>query len=55
MKADRSKFRTTYLWRGMRDMTVDETFLLKGGTELACMSTSSDLQVCVCLRVRVRG
>ena len=45
MKGDKTKFRATYLWRGMRDMTVDQKFLLHGGTELACMSTSSDLRV----------
>lgn len=45
MKSDKTKFRTTFLWRGMRDMAVDANFLLQGGTELACMSTSSDLRV----------
>ena len=38
-------FKTMYLWRGMRDRTVSEEFMVKGGTELACMSTSSDLRV----------
>jgi hypothetical protein len=42
---DKRRFRTTYLWRGMRDRSVSETFMLTGGSELACMSTSSDLAV----------
>lgn len=39
------KFQTRYLWRGMRDRTVTEDFMLKGGVELGCMSTTSDLAV----------
>ena len=39
------KFQTRYLWRGMRDRTVTEEFMLKGGVELGCMSTTSDLAV----------
>eukprot|EP00668_Euglena_longa_P006643 GGOE01007946.1.p1 GENE.GGOE01007946.1~~GGOE01007946.1.p1 ORF type:complete len:885 (+),score=274.05 GGOE01007946.1:228-2657(+) len=42
---DVKNFQTKYLWRGMRDRTVSEDFMLKGGSELACMSTSSDLSV----------
>ena len=35
-----------YLWRGMKDMTLDfEEFKRKGGTELAPMSTSDDYDV----------
>ena len=41
----KKNFKTMYLWRGMRNRTVSEDFLLKGGSELACMSTSSDLNV----------
>merc|ERR1711920_125499 len=29
----------------MKDMDVESDFMLKGGTEIACMSTSSDLRV----------
>jgi len=39
------KFRSKYLWRGLKNMEVTDDFLLKGGTELACMSTSTDLDV----------
>ena len=39
------KFQTRYLWRGMRDRTVTDEFMLKGGVELGCMSTTSDLAV----------
>ena len=35
------------LWRGMRNMAVTENFLEKGGTELAFMSTTTDLSVAV--------
>lgn len=45
MKVDGTKFRGMYLWRGMRDMGINEDFLTQGGSELACMSTSSDLGV----------
>ena len=38
-------FRPTFLWRGMHDMAVEESFLLQGGTELACMSSSASLAV----------
>ena len=41
----KTKFQTQYLWRGMKDRVVSEEFFLLGGTELACMSTSSDLDV----------
>ena len=40
-----SKFRTQFLWRGMRDRTVDDAFLLEGGAEMACMSTSDSIAV----------
>ena len=33
------------LWRGMRDMSVPDSFRQHGGTELAPMSTTSDLAV----------
>ena len=32
------------LWRGMKDMSLSERFLREGGTELACMSTTDDVQ-----------
>ena len=32
-------------WRGMKDLAVDDTFMLQGGTEMAPMSCSTDLQV----------
>jgi len=35
-----------WLYRGMRDMTVDaSTFMVSGGTELACMSTTRSHEV----------
>ena len=33
------------LWRGMCDLVINEDFLLQGGTELAPMSTTSDIMV----------
>jgi hypothetical protein len=33
------------LWRGLRDMRVPKEFLVNGGTELAPMSTTTDLNV----------
>jgi hypothetical protein len=33
------------LWRGMRDLQVTDEFMSKGGTELACMSTSTSVDV----------
>jgi len=38
-------FRPRYLWRGMRNLQVGTSFMLDGGTELACMSTSSNLDI----------
>ena len=35
------------LWRGMRSVRVPEAFMRDGGTELAFMSTTSDLRVAV--------
>jgi hypothetical protein len=35
------------LWRGMRSMRATEAFLRQGGTELAFMSTTTDLRVAV--------
>ena len=35
------------LWRGMRNMHVPEAFMASGGTELAFMSTTRDLEVAV--------
>ena len=42
MPAGRS-FRTRFLWRGLKNRTVSDEFLLKGGAIMACMSTTSDL------------
>jgi hypothetical protein len=36
---------TVQLWRGMKDLQVTDEFMSKGGTELACMSTSTSLDV----------
>ena len=33
------------LWRGIKNRSVGDEFLLKGGTELAAMSTTCDLKV----------
>ena len=41
----KTKFNTQYLWRGMKNRVVSDEFFLLGGTEMACMSTSSDLNV----------
>jgi hypothetical protein len=38
-------FRSCYLYRGMKNLMVSEDFLLKGGAERACVSTSTDLDV----------
>jgi len=35
------------LWRGLRDMKVPQDFLRSGGTELAPMSTTTDLSVAI--------
>merc|ERR1712039_542225 len=40
-----TKFERHTLWRGMRDRTVGASFLLNGGTEQACMSTSPNMTV----------
>jgi len=38
--------KVTYLWRGMKNMTVDtEAFFAEGGSELAPMSTTNDRNV----------
>lgn len=39
------RWRTIYLWRGLKDLVVDDDFLQMGGTEMACMSTSPNLHV----------
>jgi hypothetical protein len=33
------------LWRGLRDMSIADEFKTKGGTELGCMSTTSDIKI----------
>ena len=35
------------LWRGMRDMKTTDEFMQKGGTEMAFMSTTSQMSVAV--------
>jgi len=35
------------LWRGLKNMRLHRAFLKSGGTELACMSTSSDQNVAI--------
>lgn len=34
-----------YLWRGMRNLQVSDTFVTEGGTEIAPMSATADLSV----------
>jgi len=36
---------TTYLWRGMKDRYVSQSFLINGGSEMACLSTSENVTV----------
>ncbi len=38
---------TVTVWRGLRNVHVSEAFMRKGGTELAFMSTTTDLHVAV--------
>ena len=38
---------TKTFWRGLKDMTLSMAFLKQGGTECACMSTSSSMDVAV--------
>lgn len=35
------------LWRGMKDMTISDAFSESGGTEFACMSTSTSQEVAI--------
>lgn len=37
----------TILWRGMRDLSTTPAFLARGGTELAPMSTTTDMHIAV--------
>ena len=41
----KAKFKSRYLWRGMKNLTVSNDFMLLGGCEPACMSTSEALSV----------
>mmetsp|Transcript_66231 Transcript_66231/g.147851 ORF Transcript_66231/g.147851 Transcript_66231/m.147851 type:complete len:254 (-) Transcript_66231:330-1091(-) len=34
-----------YLWRGMKDVVVNDEFMSYGGSELGCMSTSESLKI----------
>lgn len=43
--SSKSAFRRIYLWRGLKNIVVDEAFLRLGGTEMACMSTSPNMRV----------
>lgn len=38
---------TKTYWRGLKDMTLSMAFLKQGGTECACMSTSSSMDVAI--------
>ena len=38
-------FQPMYLWRGMNNRSVGKDFLLHGGSEIGCMSTSQSLSV----------
>jgi hypothetical protein len=45
-KSDEKGFNSTKeLWRGMKNMVLDDTFKLSGVTEMAVMSTTSDKEV----------
>ena len=44
-KSRESAMRRVYLYRGMRDVAAPAGFMAQGGTELAPMSTTSDLSV----------
>ena len=46
-KAEGEENRQIVLWRGMRNIETTEEFLKEGGTELAFMSTTSNLEVAV--------
>lgn len=35
----------TYLWRGLKDRRVSDDFMIDGGSEKACMSTSESVEV----------
>ena len=41
----KTAMRRVYLYRGMKDVTAPADFMAQGGTELAPMSTTSDLSV----------
>ena len=43
------------LWRGMRDLSVPDEFMANGGTELAPMSTSTDVQMALQYAASSRG
>lgn len=45
----------TILWRGMQSLRVSRKFLQLGGTELAPMSTMTDLDIAVTYARGVRG
>ena len=37
--------KSSYLWRGLKDLTISSHFMAYGGSEIACMSTSESLNV----------
>ena len=39
------RFRSRHLWRGMKDLTVSDAFMHHGGCEIACLSTSENLEI----------
>lgn len=43
--AGHKKFKEVYLWRGLKNLSVNSTFMLKGGTEFACMSATENVKV----------
>jgi hypothetical protein len=45
--AGSERARDVILWRGMRDLSTTPAFLARGGTELAPMSTTTDIHVAV--------
>ena len=46
-RAHKSRAPDTILWRGMQNLQITDKFLAKGGTELAPMSTTTNLDIAV--------
>ena len=49
---DASSKQTVVLWRGMRDLQLPHQFSAQGGTELALMSTTTDVSVAISYAVK---